>query len=314
MRVLVTGATGFFGPGIVSRLRQEGHSVTGASRQLRAPADEWLDVTDPTACRDVLARGQYDVVVHAAALAHVRPGLVADLECREVNAEGVRNMAEAAVATGVGKFVFISSVMVYGDFDLPVPVSEQRSLRPVGIYGKCKVEGEDACLALSSEMDVTVLRMATMYSPDWLFNLRRRVAPPVIGRYCYFTLDPHTHRYSLCSLSNGAEAVAWAVDRRLPGGVFNVADQGAYRQADILRAVEHVDGAKPCIPVPKVAPRAALQFVRLAVPIGSWRLRARRRYWAFCEHNVYSTEKLQTCGLTLPPHLLTLTSSTARRG
>lgn len=314
MRVLVTGATGFFGPGIVHRLKEEGHSVTGASRQLKAATDERLDITDPAACRDVLRRGGYDAVVHAAALAHVSPGLVDEARCRAVNAEGVRHMAEAAVAEGVERFVFISSVMVYGDFNLPVPVTEEHHRRASGIYGIAKAEGEDACLALSSEIDVTVLRMATMYSPDWLFNVRRRVAPPVIGPYCYFTLDPHTRRYSLCSLRNGAEAVAWAVDHRLPGDVYNVADAKAYRQADILRAVEHMEGWKPRLPVPKALPQAAWQLVRFAVPISSWRLRARRRYWAFCEHNVYSTEKLHGRGLVLAQDLLAMAGSTTQHG
>ena len=306
MKVLVTGATGFFGRGIVRRLRAEGYDVVGASRRVRAPCDISLDVADAAACRDVLRCGRYDAVVHAAALAHIRPGLVDEEACRAVNARGVRNVAEAASAWGVTRFVFISSVMVYGDFDLATPVTEEHPLKASDIYGASKIEGEKACLALSDKMRVWVLRMASMYSPDWLFNVRKRVAPPLIGRYLYFTLDPNTPRYSLCSQRNGSEAVAWAVTGRLPADVYNVADADPYRQADILAAVEHTEGEKPQLPVPKLLPSAALRMVRLLVPIHSWQVRARSRYWKFCEHNVYSTEKLQSFGLRAPPDLLSL--------
>jgi nucleoside-diphosphate-sugar epimerase len=309
VRVLVTGATGFFGEGIVNRLKDEGHSVIGASRQVKENTGQQLDITDPIACRDMLASGGYDTVIHAAAIVHASPGLIDDAQVRTVNAKGVQHMAEAAVAAGVERFIFISSVMVYGEFDLPILVTEEHSRRAVEIYGLSKIEGEDVCLALSAEMDLTVLRMAAMYSPEWLFNVRRRVVPPVIGRYCYLTLDPKTHRYSLCSLRNGVEAVVWATEGRLPEKIYNVADSNAYRQVDILRAIEHVEGGKLRLPLPKVLPKAAWHLLRASKPSSSWGLRAQRQYWAFCEHNMYSTVKLQDHGLFLPQDLLTMGDS-----
>lgn len=302
MKVIVTGATGFFGPGIVSRLREEGHEVVGVARRSALPAR--VDVTDPASCRALMqAHQDAEVVVHAAALAHVRPGAAAAAQCEQVNVNGPRNVAVAAIEAGIRRVVFISSVTVYGDFDLPVPVTETTPARSTSLYGVAKRRAEEVLAQIVAPEHLWILRMSTMYARDWLINIRKRVAAPVIGRYVYFTLDPGGRRYTLCSRRNGGEAVLWAVERRLPAGIYNVSEQHVYSQAEILTAVERVEGAKPHLPVPMTLPRAAAAVAAL-MPSRSIRENARSRYWKFCEHNVYSAAKLAAHGLTLPPDLL----------
>ena len=302
MKIIVTGATGFFGPGIVACLKDAGHGVIAASRRSGPPAR--LDITDAKECRAFMAmHGDAEVVVHAAALAHVPAGVEAAARCEAVNVEGTRNVADAALEAGIRRFVFISSVTVYGDYDLPTPVTESTPARSTSMYGAAKRRAEQLLEGLMAPSDLWILRMSTMYAPDWLFNIRKRVAPPVVGRFLYFTLDPHGRRYTLCSRRNGAEAVLGAVERRLPAGIYNVSEQHVYSQAEILAAVERVEGAKPHLPVPLALPRAAAAAARLA-PSASMRENARSRYWKFCEPNVYSGEKLAAHGLTLPPDLL----------
>ena len=308
MRVLVTGATGFFGPEIVSRLRAAGHDVAGASRHSgRDPGSVALDIVSPDSCaRAFEAAGPVDAVVHAAVFAHVKPSPDVAVECRTVNAGGTANVVEAAASCGVSHFVFISSIMVYGDYDLPLRAEETTAGRPQSMYGEAKLEGERICQQRAEFASVHVLRMATMYSPDWLFNIRKRVRLVARGRPLYFNLDPLTRRYSLCSRRNGAEAVLWSVEQRLAPDVYNVADHYEYSQEDIRRAVEQVDGVGRQVTVPLVIPRALLHMVRLGVPIERWRDNARSRYWKFCEHNLYSSEKLHRAGFNAPPDLLAL--------
>jgi nucleoside-diphosphate-sugar epimerase len=309
MRILVTGATGFFGPEIVSRLRSAGHEVVGASRRSgKEPGTVAMDITDPQSCAKAFAAaGAVDAVVHAAALAHVDPGRIPDGHAARVNTAGTGNVLSAARDAGVRRFVFISSVMVYGDFDLPSPVTETDARKSRGEYGTAKEGAEALCLAAAPAFEsMHVLRMATMYSPDWLSNVRKRVRPFTRGKPLYFRLDPHGRRYSLCSRRNGAEAVRWAIEGRLPAGVYNVADQYAYSQQEILRAVESTDGPGWHVPVPVFLPRLMWQFVRLAVPSRRWRDNAHSRYWKFCESNLYSSDKLSRAGFEAPPDLLAL--------
>lgn len=305
MKIVVTGATGFFGPAIVARLREDGHDVVAASR--RSAADP-VDVADAESCRRLFERHpDTDVVVHAAALAHVPPGAAAAEQCQRVNVEGTRHIADAARASGVRRFVFISSITVYGDDGLAPTVTEASPAASRSLYGAAKRDAEAILTAVGAPMPVWILRMATMYAPDWLFNIRKRVCPPVIGRWVRFSLDPHRPRYSLCSRRNGAEVVAWAAAARLPANTYNVADDHVYSQGEILAAVERIEGVRPRLPVPLLLPRAAVALSSLA-PAGMHD-NARSRYWKFCERNVYSTAKLASHGLVLPPDLLTISAA-----
>lgn len=312
MNVLVTGANGFFGRGIAARLRAAGHHVVGASRNIgEAGGNVRLDITSPESCTRAFARaGALDAVVHAAALAHVKPGDLAAGLCHQVNALGTRNVIQASVAAGVRRFVYISSVMVYGEADLPPRVTEADACHASGVYGAAKLFAEAACEARRDAIDVTILRMATMYSEDWIRNIRKRVRPMNRGKPVYFALDPRGRRYSLCSRRNGAEAVLWAVEGRLPAQVFNVADHYVYSQEEIFHAVRKVDGPGPRLRVPVAIPRTMWRLVRLGVPFRAWRANARSRYWKFCEHNVYSADRLLEHGLEMPPDLLAMSDVT----
>lgn len=307
MKVIVTGGTGFFGPGIVSRLREAGHEAVAASRHAAGAAQ--VDVTSPDSCAALMAAHPGTAaVVHAAALAHVPPGEAAAVRCQAVNVDGARNVGRAAVDAGVRRFVLISSVTVYGDYDLQASVTESTPAVSTSMYGAAKRRAEEILTGFSPPLDLWVLRMSTMYSPDWLFNVRKRVSPPVVGRHLYFTLDPDGRRYTLCSKRNGAEAVLWAVEGRMPQGIYNVSEQHVYSQREILRAVEAVEGKKPHVPVPVALPKM-LASAAGTLPVGAVGERARSRYWKFCEHNVYSASKLASCGLTLPPDLLEIGGS-----
>jgi nucleoside-diphosphate-sugar epimerase len=267
-----------------------------------------VDISDRESCRALLAAHPgVDCVVHAAALAHVRPGAAAARACDAVNVAGTRHVVDAAIEAGVKRFVFISSVTVYGDFDLPLTVVEDTPPRPVSLYGAAKQRGEAIVRGAAELSQCWILRMSTMYAPDWLFNVRKRVVPPIVGRFVHFTLNADARRYTLCSRRNGAEAVAWAVDGRLRPGTFNVAETHVYSQREILDAVERVEGPAAHLPLPAAPLRLAAQFGRF-LPSASIRHNAQSRYWKFCEHNVYSAARLAAAGLTLAPDLLAIGS------
>lgn len=168
MRVLVTGASGFTGGHLARRLLDSGHQVRALVRSRSVAAipegceifEGDLTETDkfPRAVKGV------ERVYHVAAL--YREARLSDRTYREVNVEGTRHLAEAALAEGRVPFIFCSTCGVHGDVESP-PADETAPYRPGDIYQKTKVEAEKAVLELHRErgLPVAILRPVGIYGP-----------------------------------------------------------------------------------------------------------------------------------------------------
>lgn len=303
LKILVTGSKGFFGGAISARLKQAGHNVIGASRRSGSGV-EFLDVSSVASCEALLDKHpDIDVIVHCAAIAHAEEGDFTETEYRKVNGEGAGHLIDSAVAHGIPRFIQISSVSVYGEYDIPAHVEETACLNPSGYYGVSKRLAEELCLQYADKIELFIFRMATMYSINWLFNIRRKVTPPIFGRFFRLILDGNARRYTLCSDVNGANAVLQAVEGQLSRGIYNVADFCDYSLSDILDAVEVAEGKRPVI---RLSRSAAVTLLKpfIYVAFGERKLNAYSRYWKFLENNLYSTEKLRATGFNAPAQLI----------
>jgi nucleoside-diphosphate-sugar epimerase len=122
-RVFVTGATGFTGGHLCRRLVAEGHQVralvrdparTESLRQLGVDLVSG-DLRDGRSLTSAVKGA--DVVYHIAAL--FRPENVSRQDMWEVNVQGTRDLLDASVNAGVGRFVHCSTIGVHGDIKNP---------------------------------------------------------------------------------------------------------------------------------------------------------------------------------------------------
>jgi nucleoside-diphosphate-sugar epimerase len=115
--------------------------------------------------RDVTA-GQladYDAVICLAALSNDPLGDLNPGATHSVNLDGTMQLARAAKAAGVGRFLFASSCSLYGAAGSGA-VAEDADLYPVTAYGETKVQAERALSALADDdFSPTYLRNATAY-------------------------------------------------------------------------------------------------------------------------------------------------------
>jgi len=111
MRVLVTGAAGLIGSGVAARLRQD-HDVTGLDL-LAGP-----EVQVVGNCFDVAewrqAVGQFDAVVHVAALHAPHVGQRSDNDFRRANVDATSRLLDFALNRGASHFVLTSTTSLYG--------------------------------------------------------------------------------------------------------------------------------------------------------------------------------------------------------
>ncbi|MHB8117580.1 MAG: NAD-dependent epimerase/dehydratase family protein [Methanothrix sp.] len=181
---LVTGGAGFIGSHLVDRLLAEGWRVTvvdnfdpfydteikrrNVALHLRHSTFDLVeaDIRDMEALRARLS-GKYDVIVHLAAKAGVRPSIQDPIAYQEVNVRGTQNLLELAKEWGVQQFVFASSSSVYGEKP-NVPWREDDSvLLPISPYAATKVAGELLGHVYSHLYGIRfiALRFFTVYGP-----------------------------------------------------------------------------------------------------------------------------------------------------
>lgn len=181
---LVTGGAGFIGSHLVDRLLAEGWQVTvvdnfdpfydpAIKRRNIAPHREYknyklieTDICDIATLRERL-KGEYDVIVHLAAKAGVRPSIKDPVGYQEVNVRGTQNLLELAREWGIKQFVFASSSSVYG-INPNVPWREDDCvLMPISLYAATKVAGELLGHVYSHLYGIRfiALRFFTVYGP-----------------------------------------------------------------------------------------------------------------------------------------------------
>lgn len=184
MHVLVTGGAGFIGSHVVDSLLADGDQVTVLDnfdsfydrdvkeRNIKAHRTNPLYRLIETDLRDAesLTReltGPFDVILHLAALAGVRPSIERPIAYQDVNVRGTQNLLELAVRLRIAQFVFASSSSVYG-VNPRVPWSEDDFvLQPISPYASTKVSGELLGHVYSHLYGIrfVALRFFTVYGP-----------------------------------------------------------------------------------------------------------------------------------------------------
>lgn len=175
MKILVTGGTGYIGSHTIIDLLENGFSVESIDNGINSSASVLnlvekitgvnvlnynIDLCDAEKVENVFKKGNFDGVIHFAALKSVGDSMKMPLEYFNNNINSLLNTLKACRNNKVKAFIFSSSCTVYGNVNTS-PVNENTPLQPaVSVYGRTKQMGEEIILdaANTSNLQSAMLR------------------------------------------------------------------------------------------------------------------------------------------------------------
>jgi nucleoside-diphosphate-sugar epimerase len=233
MAVAVTGASGFVGRALVLHLQAHGVEVVPILRN-----------TDSTGSLQLV-----DIVVHLAARVHVMAEKATHpiAEFRKANVDATVLLARQAVAAGVTRFVFMSSVKVNGEeTSAGLGFTELDQPNPQDAYGISKWEAELALRQVSEEtgLEVVIIRSPLVYGPGVKANFAALMRA-VIRRWP-MPLGAVQNARSLVGLDNLVDFIYLCMLHPAAANeTFLVSDGNDASSAQLVRDIAAVAGIKP---------------------------------------------------------------------
>lgn len=161
-KILVTGGLGLIGHRVVQQLHTQGHEVVVTDtctnygiipqgeieylvierRRIIDPSISVynVDIADQVGIHSLMQMHCPEIVIHMASFPRQKVVNANPMSGSRTMSEGLLNLLELSSRHGIRKFVYISSSMVYGDFE--DDVREDAECRPQGHYGIMKLAGE----------------------------------------------------------------------------------------------------------------------------------------------------------------------------
>lgn len=155
LKVGVTGGNGFIGKRIVNTLKNEGIDVVSLQRSKESDSSVEIRYFDlklkETINKNLLI--DLDIVIHIAGLAH--DNFASEKQHNDINYEATKNLFNLAKLSSVKKFIFISTVAVYGLDSCSTPIDVNTITNPKTPYAKAKLMSESYILD-DNETDIIV--------------------------------------------------------------------------------------------------------------------------------------------------------------
>ena len=260
MKCLVTGANGFIGTHLVRYLLDAGHEVKAVDSSGRGIAGKRLERVQvarstvdsaiwQTVCRDV------EVIFHLAGRAHRRNNTSASLRSAYFrdNLEMTHALAEAALREQVRRFVFASSVTVYGTASAPGEAFQEDSPvlpHPGDIYAQSKRAAEAFLLSDCTALGPVVVRLPLVYGAGVKGNMAMLIRLASSG--LPLPLAGINNRRSFLNIPNCVDFFLAAASHPDAGGrVLLASDREDVTIPDLIRAIARESGKSARLfPVP----------------------------------------------------------------
>lgn len=184
---------------------------------------------------------QYDVVLHVAGIAHVSSDPKLEDLYYKVNRDLTVDIAKKAKAEGVKQFIFMSSIIIYGNSDINNGVIDQATVPvPSNFYGNSKLQAEKSIIPLENDnFKIVILRPPMIYGKGSkgnypkLANLAKRT--PFFPNF--------KNKRSMLHIDNLCEFIRLMINNR-ESGIFFPQNNEYVQTSELVRLIAETYGKK----------------------------------------------------------------------
>ena len=241
MHALVTGAGGFSGSAVVKALLLRGHKVTAAfgpsakGAVVEVRAREGMDVLVGDLAGEMALPQRLDAIVHTAARSP-GPGTTDEQFVRS-NVDATRRLVEHARRSGVRRFVYLSSLSIYGRIESAI-VDENSPILDPDAYGRTKRQGEELLADEASRFASIAIRLPGVIGKGSVRNWLTSVLHAAREGRDITIFNPDAPFNNAVHVAELAEFTGRLLDAQWQG--FDAIAIGAAGQTTVRRAVELV--------------------------------------------------------------------------
>ncbi|EKO3391938.1 NAD-dependent epimerase/dehydratase family protein [Vibrio fluvialis] len=239
MKTLITGATGFVGTHLSKVIEDKVRVIRGQA--LGRDGDDFVVESINGETNWSGAFEDVDCIVHLAGLAHRSDYQEEDYQA--VNVDGTLHLAKAAIASGVKRFVFVSSIGVNGTETKGNSFSVLDKVCPHNDYAISKMKAEEGLKALAEQTDLelVIVRPTLVYGPDAPGNFGRLVN--LVGKLPLLPFGCTKNRRSFVSVQNLSDLlVACVTNPNAPGHTFLASDGDVVSIKEFTNAIAQALG------------------------------------------------------------------------
>lgn len=226
--ILITGVNSYIGNSVESWLKKNPDKYNIEKISLRN--EDWRE-------KDFL---KYDVVFHVAGIAHVSKNPKMKEKYYQVNRDLTIDIAKKSRQENVNQFIFMSSIIVYGDGHKNGLITKETKPIPKDFYGDSKLQAEKGIEPFSNEdFKVAVIRPPMIYGKGSKGNY------PKLSKLSQVTpvFPDYDNKRSILHIDNLCEFIKIIIDNE-ESGLFFPQNKEHVKTSELVKTISEVHGKK----------------------------------------------------------------------